>query len=156
MWVSCCALRFVFTLPPVVICPHWATGNLSNFRSIINCYRSNSLKRLHFAKQNSVLTCICIGPSSKTEVGLKILTYSIHWFNLLILSVDSAVCMERLVRHNEEKLLFKGNNIHCRNEPLFKGWGNSLVYRGHFKNKENDPVEKIAVRQIKVTDCCEQ
>jgi hypothetical protein len=60
--------------------------------------------------------------------------------------------MDRLLRHNEEE---EGKKIRCRNEPLFKGWGNSLVYRGHFKKAENSK-EEIVVRKIKVTDCCEQ
>jgi hypothetical protein len=64
--------------------------------------------------------------------------------------------MERLLRQNEEELLFKGKNIHCRNEPLFKGCGNSLVYRGHFEKNANDPKEEIAARKIKVTDCADQ
>jgi hypothetical protein len=63
--------------------------------------------------------------------------------------------MERLLRHEEEELLFKGKNIHCRNEPLYnKGWGDSLVYRGYFKKAE-DSKEEIMVRKIKVTDCCD-
>jgi hypothetical protein len=60
--------------------------------------------------------------------------------------------MERLLRHEEEKLLFKGKNIHCRNESLFKGCGDSLVYSGYLK-KAVDPKEEIAVRKIKITDC---
>ncbi|XP_046633472.1 aurora kinase A-like isoform X2 [Daphnia pulicaria] len=63
--------------------------------------------------------------------------------------------MERLLRHEEEEFLFKGKNIHCRNEPLFKGCGNSLVYRGYLKKAE-DSKEEIVVRKIKVTDCCDQ
>jgi hypothetical protein len=63
--------------------------------------------------------------------------------------------MECLLRHNEEDLLFKGKNIHCRNEPLFKGLGDSLVYSGYFKNA-NDPKKEIVVRKIKVTDCCDK
>jgi hypothetical protein len=62
--------------------------------------------------------------------------------------------MERLLRHEEDDLLFKGKNIHCRNEPLFKGCGDSLVYRGYFKRAE-DLKEEIAVRKIKKTDCDE-
>ncbi len=61
------------------------------------------------------------------------------------------------MRHEEEELLFKGKNIHCRNEPLYnKGWCDSLVYRGHFKKAENPKEEEIVVRKIKKTDCCEQ
>jgi hypothetical protein len=63
--------------------------------------------------------------------------------------------MERLLRHEEEDLLFKGKNIRCRNESLFKGRGDSLVYRGYFKKAE-DSKEEIVVRKIKKTDCCEQ
>jgi hypothetical protein len=63
--------------------------------------------------------------------------------------------MERLLRHEEEELLFKGKNIHCRKNTLFKGCGDSLVYSGYFK-KANDPKEEIVVRKIKVTDCCDQ
>jgi hypothetical protein len=63
--------------------------------------------------------------------------------------------MERLLRHKEDDVLFKGKNIHCRNEPLFEGWGDSLVYSGYFK-KANDPKEEIAVRKIKKTNCCDQ
>ncbi len=62
--------------------------------------------------------------------------------------------MERLLRHKEEDLLFKGENIHCRKEPLFEGWGDSLVYSGYFKKAE-DLKEEIAVRKIKKTDCDE-
>jgi hypothetical protein len=60
--------------------------------------------------------------------------------------------MERLSRQNEEELLFKGKNIHCRIKPLFKGRGDSLVYSGYFKKAE-DSKEEIAVRKIKKTDC---
>jgi hypothetical protein len=63
--------------------------------------------------------------------------------------------MERLLRHEEEDLLFKGKNIHCINEPLFKVRGDSLVYRGRLKKAE-DQEEEIAVRKIKKTDCCDQ
>ena len=58
--------------------------------------------------------------------------------------------------HNEGNLLFKGNNIHCTNEPLFKGCGNSLVYHGYFKKTKDSKEEEIAVRKIKITDCCDQ
>jgi hypothetical protein len=64
--------------------------------------------------------------------------------------------MERLLRHNEEDLLLKGNNIHCRNQPLLKGWSYSLVYRGYFKNANDSKEEEIAVRKIKKTDCADQ
>ncbi len=64
--------------------------------------------------------------------------------------------MDRLLRHNEEELLFTGKKIRCRNEPLFKGWGNSLVYRGHFKKADNSKEEEIVVRKIKKTDCCDK
>jgi hypothetical protein len=64
--------------------------------------------------------------------------------------------MERLLRRNEEDLLFKGKNIHCRNEQLFKGCGDSLVYSGYFKKVEDLKEEEIVVRKIKVTDCCDQ
>jgi hypothetical protein len=57
--------------------------------------------------------------------------------------------------HNEENLLFKGENIHCRKNPLFEGLGDSLVYRGYFK-KANDPKEEIVVRKIEVIDCCDK
>jgi hypothetical protein len=57
--------------------------------------------------------------------------------------------------HSEGNLLFKGNNIHCRKNPLFEGLGDSLVYRGYFK-KANDPKEEIVVRKIKVIDCCDK
>jgi hypothetical protein len=63
--------------------------------------------------------------------------------------------MEPPLRHKEEDLLFKGKNIHCRNEQLFKGLGDSLVYSGYFKKAEDSKAE-IAVRKIKVTDCCDQ
>jgi hypothetical protein len=63
--------------------------------------------------------------------------------------------MERLSRQNEEELLFKGKKIHCRKKPLFKGRGDSLVYSGYFKKAE-DSKEEIAVRKIKITDCCDQ
>jgi hypothetical protein len=49
------------------------------------------------------------------------------------------------LRHNEEDLLFKGKNIHCRKKSLFKGCGNSLVYRGHLKKAEDSEDEKIMV-----------
>jgi hypothetical protein len=62
--------------------------------------------------------------------------------------------MERLLRHEEDDLLFKGENIHCRKEPLFEGLGDSLVYRGYFKSA-GDLKEEIAVRKIKKTDCDE-
>jgi hypothetical protein len=55
----------------------------------------------------------------------------------------------------KRNFLFKGKNIHCRNEPLFKGRGNSLVYSGYFKDAE-DSKEEIAVSKIKVTDCCDK
>ena len=60
------------------------------------------------------------------------------------------------MRHEEEDLLFKGKNIHCRNEPLFKGRGDSFVYRGFFKNKAEDSKEEIVVRKIKKTNCDDQ
>ncbi|XP_046461319.1 uncharacterized protein LOC124207753 isoform X2 [Daphnia pulex] len=60
--------------------------------------------------------------------------------------------MERLLRHEEEELLFKGKNIHCRKKPLFEGWGDSLVYSGYFKKAE-DSKEEIVVRKIKKIDC---
>ena len=63
--------------------------------------------------------------------------------------------MEHPSHQNEEDLLFTGKNIHCRNEPLFKGCGDSLVYSGYFKKAE-DSKEEIAVRKIKITDCCDQ
>jgi hypothetical protein len=63
--------------------------------------------------------------------------------------------MDRLLRHEEEELLFKGKNIHCRYEPLFKGLGDSLVYRGYFKKAE-DSKKEIAVRKIKKADCCDK
>jgi hypothetical protein len=63
--------------------------------------------------------------------------------------------MEHPLRQNEEDLLFKGENIHCRKEPLFEGWGDSLVYSGYFKKAE-DSKEEIVVRKIKVTDCADQ
>jgi hypothetical protein len=63
--------------------------------------------------------------------------------------------MEPPLHQNEEDLLFKGENIHCRKEPLFEGWGDSFLYSGYFKNA-NDPKEEIAVRKIKKTDCCDQ
>jgi hypothetical protein len=63
--------------------------------------------------------------------------------------------MEPLLRHKEEDLLFKGENIHCRKNPLFKGRGDSLVYSGYFK-KTKDSKEEIVVRKIKVTDCDDQ
>ncbi len=59
------------------------------------------------------------------------------------------------MRHEEEDVLFKGKSIHCRNEPIFKGRGDLLVYSGYFKKTE-DSKEEIAVRQIKVTDCDEK
>jgi hypothetical protein len=64
--------------------------------------------------------------------------------------------MEPPLRHKEEDLLFKGKNIHCRNEPLYnKGRGDSLVYRGYFK-KTDDSKEEIVVMKIKKTDCDEK
>ncbi|XP_046460919.1 uncharacterized protein LOC124207482 isoform X1 [Daphnia pulex] len=63
--------------------------------------------------------------------------------------------MERLLRHNEEDLLFTGKNIHCRKKPLFKGLGDSLVYSGYFKKAKNSK-EEIVVRKIKKTDCDEE
>jgi hypothetical protein len=63
--------------------------------------------------------------------------------------------MEHPLRQNEEDLLFKGKNINCRNEPLFKGCGDSSVYSGYFKKAEDSKAE-IAVREIKVTDCDDQ
>jgi hypothetical protein len=63
--------------------------------------------------------------------------------------------MERLLRHNEEDLLFTGKNIHCRKKPLFEGCGDLLVYSGYFKKAE-DSKEEIVVRKIKKTDCCDQ
>jgi hypothetical protein len=64
--------------------------------------------------------------------------------------------MEPPLRHKEEDLLFKGKNIHCRNEPLYnKGRGDSLVYRGYFKRAEGSK-EEIVVRKIKKTDCDEK
>jgi hypothetical protein len=64
------------------------------------------------------------------------------------------------LRHKEEDLLFKGKNIHCRNEPLYNnGRGDPfldpLVYRGYFKRAE-DSKEEIVVRKIKKTDCDEK
>ncbi len=59
------------------------------------------------------------------------------------------------MRHEEEDLLFKGKKIHCRKMPLFKGLGDSLVYSGYLKKAE-DSKEEIAVRKIKVTDCCDK
>jgi hypothetical protein len=61
--------------------------------------------------------------------------------------------MEPPSHQNEEDLLFKGNNIHCRKEPLFEGWGDSLVYSGHFEKNANDPKEESVVRKINKTDC---